>query len=118
MVNMQKQNQCETGRGSRQMPRHLLPSRFGQLALVLIESPSTNHPLQAGTAMHAASCSSVKTFGSAGHSLRKGQSASLCMCMYCHVPRSLRVQTVLCESIWAVKGAMERDSIPRGYLEQ
>lgn len=31
MVNMQKQNQCETGRGSRQMPRHLLPCLLDNL---------------------------------------------------------------------------------------
>lgn len=72
MVNKHGESQCETCRGSRQMPRHL-PSFFDNLhcSLMNVHQPTIlNIP---GTG-----CLSLKTQGSAGHS-EKGP-VSLCVC--------------------------------------
>lgn len=74
MVNKHRDSQCETGRGSRQMTRHLLPSLFDNLhcslmnihQFIILNVPGTG-------------CLSLKTQGSAGHGLRKGQSVSPCV---------------------------------------
>lgn len=41
MVNKHGESQCETGRGSRQMPRRLLPSLFDNVHCSLINPPSS-----------------------------------------------------------------------------
>lgn len=81
MVNKHGESQCGTGRGSRQMPRHLLLSLFDNLhcSLMNVHQPTIlNVP---GTG-----CLSLKTQGSTGHS-EKRASQSLCVqcsCMEVH----------------------------------
>lgn len=87
VVNKQRQSHCETGRGWRQMSRHLPLSILDSLccSLMNVHQPTILH-------RHAVDCSSLKTLGSSGHSLRKGHSASVCVFVCCHV-------SMLCEGL-------------------
>lgn len=67
MVNKHRDSQCETGRGSRQMPRHLLPSLFDNLHCSLMNIHQFTILNVPGTGYLF-----LKTQGSAGYGLRKG----------------------------------------------